>query len=269
MAAPVRIEDEAFSDERYVVLATACQLADADHARGKMARLWRQCTAQGVYVLPASVCNAVLGANGAAGLCESGLGEPHEDGIRIRGTRGRIEWLKKLRNNAKKGGKAKAAKRQTSGNPDGRAEAARRSPPPFPPTPTPTPTPVLTLTPDPTQNSEKNSTSPSARAPREPSGPHQLSIAAFTGYYGRTHGGAKPTWEGKNSALMARLVKAHGLDEIKRRLEILEHAPPKFPAPPWDMPTFSQHFDNIAVPNHGRPETALDVALRLANGGQS
>lgn len=42
MAASVRIEDEAFADERYDALARAAGLADADHARGKMARLWRQ-----------------------------------------------------------------------------------------------------------------------------------------------------------------------------------------------------------------------------------
>jgi len=136
MAAPVRIEDDAFSDVRYDVLATLCQLADADHARGKMAVLWRQCTAQNTYVLSAAVVCAVLGPRGAESIVESGLGEQVDAGIRIRGTRGRIEWLRKLKKNAQKGGRAKAAKRQKVG----KREAAKSLPPPFPPTPTLTPT---------------------------------------------------------------------------------------------------------------------------------
>ena len=135
MAASVRIEDEAFSDERYEVLATACGLTDADHARGKMIRLWRQCTAMHTYILSASVVDAVLGANGAAALVESQLGEVVDGGIRIRGTRGRIEWLKKLRKNAQKGGKARAAKRQEVG----KQEEAKSVPPLSPPAPAPAP----------------------------------------------------------------------------------------------------------------------------------
>ena len=135
MAASVRIEDEAFSDERYGVLAALCGLADADHARGKMARLWRQCTAQRTYVLPIDLVCSVLGENGADCIVKASLGELVEGGIRIRGTKGRIEWLAKLRNNARKGGKAKAAKRQDGG----KQEAAKSLPPAFPPAPAPAP----------------------------------------------------------------------------------------------------------------------------------
>ena len=149
MAASVRIEDEAFSDVRYDVLATLCQLADADHARGKMALLWRQCTAQQRHVLPVSIVCAVLGARGADSLVESGLGEAHQDGIRIRGTRGRIEWLKKLKQNAKKGGFARAAKRQ----PVGKQEAAKSLPSSSPPAPAPAPAPI---------QENKNSDTPAA-----------------------------------------------------------------------------------------------------------
>lgn len=126
--AAVRIEEEAFSDPRYIVLANACQLADPDHARGKMAVLWRQCTALHSYVLPLSIIRAVLGEKGEAALVESQLGEAVDGGIRMRGTKGRIEWLKKLRKNAKKGGEAKAAKRQGGG----KQEAAKALPEVFP-----------------------------------------------------------------------------------------------------------------------------------------
>ena len=147
MAASVRIEDEAFSDLRYEVLASACQLADADHARGKMLHLWRQCTAQGRHVLPRSMITAVLGQIGPVGIVEAGLGEEHPEGIRIKGTEGRIEWLAKLRDNAAKGGAAKAAKRlpignpegNPDGNPDGCQAPAKTLPPPCPPAPAPAP----------------------------------------------------------------------------------------------------------------------------------
>lgn len=141
MAASVRIDDEAFSDERYGVLAALAGLADADHARGKMLRLWRQCTALGAYVLPEAVVVSVLGPEGPSALVESGLGAAVSAGIRIRGTKGRIEWLQKLRKNAVKGGRAKSAKRQPLGSPESAKTPAKSLPPPCPPTPVPTPTP--------------------------------------------------------------------------------------------------------------------------------
>lgn len=152
MAASVRYDDEAFSDVRFAVLATACHLADADHALGKMGRLWRQCTALGVYILPESTVTAVLGPNGCDALVESELGERVQGGMRMRGTKGRIEWLKKLRRNAKKGGKARAAKRQTQG----KQLPAKTSPPPSPPIPVPSsaPSPVPVQTEEPEEDSE-------------------------------------------------------------------------------------------------------------------
>lgn len=136
MAASIRIEDEAFSDLRFDVLAKACGLADADHARGKMAQLWRQCTARNKYVLPDVFVDAVLGAGGAQRLVDAQLGRRTKYGVRIRGTKGRIEWLERLRANGKKGGrppkktsaKAKGSKRKT------KSEAA-----PNPPAPAPVP----------------------------------------------------------------------------------------------------------------------------------
>ena len=165
MAASVRIEDEAFSDERYGVLAALCGLADPDHARGKMARLWRQCTAQRTYVLPIDLVCSVLGENGAEGIVKAALGEAVDGGIRIRGTKGRIEWLAKLRNNARKGGKAKSAKRHNAG----KQEAAKSVPPACPPAPAPAPV---------TSQIERESESPGDReAPALAVAPLRLSPA--------------------------------------------------------------------------------------------
>jgi hypothetical protein len=154
MAASVRIEDEAFSDLRYAILAKACQLADADHAIGKCARIWRQCTQQQKHVLSESFIVAVLGENGVQGLIDAQLAERVEGGLRIRGTEGRIEWLANLRRNASKGGSARAARRQASGTHLAAAQSARRQhvgiqnransqPSSSPPAPAPAPAPTL------------------------------------------------------------------------------------------------------------------------------
>lgn len=115
VAASVRIEDEAFSCMKYERLAEFAGLADADHARGKMAKLWRQCTLEQRYILPEGDVVRVLGPNGPRALEDAGLGEVLAEGVRIRGTRGRIEWLKRLRTNGKKGGRPRKPKGSPSG----------------------------------------------------------------------------------------------------------------------------------------------------------
>ena len=113
-----------FDKRRYELLATRLGLADGDHARGKMARLWRQCTLEQTHVLTADDVVVVLGPKGPEALVAARLGEwlfpadasgnPAEASetqrlVRIRGTKGRIEWLGELRGGASEGGKARAA----------------------------------------------------------------------------------------------------------------------------------------------------------------
>lgn len=118
--AAVRIEEEAFSDERYEDLAIAAGLQDSDHARGKMARLWRQCTLEHTHNLLVSTVVRVLGTNGVEALRSARLGELTDDGrVRIRGTEGRIEWLSKLRENGRKGGRPKTQIAKATHKPNG------------------------------------------------------------------------------------------------------------------------------------------------------
>lgn len=231
--AAVRIEEEAFGDRRYDVLAQILGLPDADCARGKMAAVWRQCTQETKHVLSAEMVRAILGENGPDALLKSCLGEPVEGGIRIRGTEGRIEWLTKIRKNGRKGGRP--AQTKTEPRPNQKQTKTE-----------PEPNPLALATAIATSSPSERSIAPGA--PRNPSGPHQLAIAEFEGYFQRTHQGAKPSWKGRNAALMAALVKTHGLHEITRRIAVLEKTPPPWPIAPWDMPTFSQHFDKIAQP---------------------
>lgn len=114
---------------------------------------------------------------------------------------------------------------------------------------------------------EKPKAGPALRAPaksRAPSGPHQEAVAAFHAYFQRTNGGSSPTWGPKAGKLVQGLLSKHGLPEYLRRLTLLESHPPSFPPPPWDLATFAQHFDRIAVVR--RPKTATDIALAIANG---
>lgn len=118
MSASVRIEDEAFADQRYERLAVLAGLADADHARGKMAKIWRQCTIEKRYVLDELDIQVVFGKDGASHLISARLAEQTDDGYRIKGTAGRIEWLDDFRAQAENGGKARAATAERG--PDGR-----------------------------------------------------------------------------------------------------------------------------------------------------
>ncbi len=104
---------------------------------------------------------------------------------------------------------------------------------------------------------EKKREEKKAEATAAPS-QHQPAVDAFDGYYKRTHGGAKPTWNGKTIAQVKTLVGKHGAQEVVRRISVLELTPPSFPPSPWDIGTFVQHFDKCAVsragPSTGRAE---------------
>jgi uncharacterized phage protein (TIGR02220 family) len=115
----VRIEDDAFGDLRFEILATEAGLSDSDHARGKMIRLWRQCTAENVHTLPEAVVVSVLGVRGVSALIVARLGEKNSHGVRIKGTKGRIEWLENLRKNGRKGGRPTGSKTKTKREPSG------------------------------------------------------------------------------------------------------------------------------------------------------
>jgi len=148
MAASVRIEDDAFSDLRFDRLAVAAGLADADHARGKMARIWRQCTIECRENLEVSDVVAILGQNAVSALTSARLGmlddtvigSDGEPTVRICGAHGRIEWLQKLRNNGRKGGRPrknqKVLSAKTRCKPTG---SENRNPPAPAPAPAPAP----------------------------------------------------------------------------------------------------------------------------------
>lgn len=114
MSATVRIESEVWGDWRFRALAQS--LGCEWHAAiGKMAHLWGECTRRDSHYLSARVCAAILGCSpdDAEGILQDAdLGEPTPEGVRIKGTEGRIEWLGQKRRAGRKGGKARVAKDQ-------------------------------------------------------------------------------------------------------------------------------------------------------------
>jgi hypothetical protein len=140
MLAAIRVEEKALTDPRFSILGKMMGV-DKFSARGRMEMLWAHCTETKSYFLKPSVIDTLAESDGFAELiCHSevSLGERIGDVIRIKGAKGRIEWLAKLRKNGKKGGRPRKTKRK----PDGFVLETRGEPGANPPTPTLAPTPV-------------------------------------------------------------------------------------------------------------------------------
>lgn len=137
MHAPIRVLPFAFDDDRFARLAVLCGLADNDHARGKVERLWDVCTRTQHYTVSQLVVQSILGPRGVEGLLGAELAElvpvhlptPHAGPcglrptvslnddllVRIRGTKGRIEAHGQRIRAASEGGKERA-KRAADGD---------------------------------------------------------------------------------------------------------------------------------------------------------
>lgn len=120
MAAPVRIEEQVWTDPRYAVLAKLCGI-DRWSARARVAFCWALCTRRAVGrkrgeplgVLSDVEIDAAVEHDGfAAALCTAQLAERVETGVRFRGTNAkRTGWLDERLKAASAGGLSKASKR--------------------------------------------------------------------------------------------------------------------------------------------------------------
>jgi hypothetical protein len=80
----------------------------------------------------------------------------------------------------------------------------------------------------------------------------QRCIACFDQHYRDANQGAKPTWGSRQYVAMRQLVEKHGAPEVEKRITIMFTAPPRWPAPPYDLQTLASHFDKFATPSgHG------------------
>lgn len=124
MTAPVRIEAKAWSDLRFATVARLMGFADLEHGLIKVSRIWSWQTEhftpeRPTYVVDQSVVDAALGLGGAAAVVRAQLAEETPDGLRMRGTHGRIEWLYQRRQSSAKGGEATKRKHQDNERPIG------------------------------------------------------------------------------------------------------------------------------------------------------
>lgn len=128
MTAPVRIDASAWGDLRFATLARLCGFADAEHALIKCAKIWswqteHYCDDEPTYVVEIDLVESALGPGGADHLVRARLAEAGPDGLRIRGSRGRIEWLWKTRTASKRGGDATRRKHADKTGPRGQPAA--------------------------------------------------------------------------------------------------------------------------------------------------
>lgn len=107
----VNVDAMALVDARFDRLAILLGLADGDHARGRILRLWVSCVLQSSHVAGRWLVESVFGAAGPEALVMSDLAswasEDHQT-LYIRGTLGRIEWYERLRSQSAQAGKVRA-----------------------------------------------------------------------------------------------------------------------------------------------------------------
>jgi hypothetical protein len=138
MSTRVTLEHTALEDPRFAILADILGLAHVAIALWFMVRLWRRATESQHYTVSFAVIRAELGAGGVAALVDADLGElvdahlptahaaslelravparPGEQLVRLRGTKGRIEWWGRDRAAKRDGGRTRARQADRSAN---------------------------------------------------------------------------------------------------------------------------------------------------------
>lgn len=86
-------------------------------------------------------------------------------------------------------------------------------------------------------------------------------IAAFHDAYVQAYG-AKPTWGVARAAMMKRLVKEHGLDVVKERIDrLFTVGLGRWPEPPYTLSVLVSQFDRLVAvkssPQRVRPSDVL------------
>lgn len=127
--ARVSIDDHAFKDLRFKKLARILKITSLD-AIGRMLPLWSYCTENATYDIDPGVIDLIYDGmlpnpqDFEAALIEVGLVTKGACGkLHVCGTQGRVEWLKNIRENGKKGGRPK-----TRTKPDGIQKETRCKP---------------------------------------------------------------------------------------------------------------------------------------------
>lgn len=280
----VRIDAEAYGDQRFVHLARLLGMANCDghFALIKVSLIWswqiEHYTPEApCFVVPSHVIEMALGESGPAAMVRAQLAEEVPEGFRIRGANHeRAGWLYQLRQKSALGGAANRAKvrkeahkKEPPGPPQeslscslfsvSQSQKEERvplaSPPAHPPAEVPDPEPGPKPAPETVMPCPEPSGSGSPEAQAKP-GPrpaklaphpgHQQAIDAFwRGFEG--HAGVKPTYTADVGAHVKRLLASHGTDEVLRRIGNFFSRPPGQWPEERDFGTFVRFFDKWAV----------------------
>lgn len=108
--ARISVEQKALTDPRFSLLGKLAGHPPAlqhDFGLSRLIRIWNECQERESYELPPEIVSVIIGhEDGASWVVQVGLGELSLDGlIRIRGTKGRVEWLAARRAEGRSGGK--------------------------------------------------------------------------------------------------------------------------------------------------------------------
>lgn len=211
--ASVRLEDSVWTDPRFVMLGNLLGASKFD-AIGRVAAVWAYCTEKETYFLAEGMIDTIAGCSGFTTFLSNSdvnLAEFVEKRglFRIKGTRGRIEWIGKLRNNSRIGGAKTRARWQAK-------RLAKRGPEVGPDEgpliPVPVPVPVLSPVPV---------TTPIKKQEREEKG-SVANTGVFIGNYCRlwkSKYGTNPEIMGKEAGAAKSLVKNLGSERATELME--------------------------------------------------
>lgn len=131
--ARISVEQKALTDPRYAVLGRLLGTSRRE-ALGYMIEVWNECQERETYYLSDTILDGIFGRETSGHLLgESELARRTETkGWYICGTKGRVEWLKKRRQEGKKGGKLGGRPRKPLGKPLGVDGKQQRETPPAP-----------------------------------------------------------------------------------------------------------------------------------------
>jgi len=262
MAANVTVLAIAQTDPRIHLLG---EVAGYNHheALGRMVRLWGECTDRETHIVSEAVIKGCLGINGVEAILAADLGERAPNGIRVRGTAGRTDWLAQKRKAGSAGGQARVSSaqakrgsaqakrsgRQARAKQNASSAQAERKHNSSNSTATLYPQDPDLSSQDPVLSSQVDL----AAAPPPPDGDHKRVVDAFDRLYREANSGAKPSWGGRQGKLVKQLLAASTADEVIRRAGNMFSAPPPWPPPPHDLSTLVQHFDKFAQPARASP----------------
>ncbi len=258
------IESTVWGDPRYERLASLLGVHKYE-AIGRMAHIWAWATEIEQDVVTDGDLAILLGKEteiAVRALVESRLGEVVDGGVRVKGCTGRIEWLGKMREGKRKGGRERAKTAKRSG---GRfaANTPKSSPAAtstklvddqqgVPAEPATTTTTTATTTTTIKQNKNNGASKPSA---------YTRCIERYFSLYLEMSGGKKPRWGAASGKNLKILLKEHGESEVLGRMRFMFDGG-SWMKPPYTFGGFYRNWDSLIPTTAKNTKTVSGDDLR-------